>query len=86
MVKVIVGDYLEDGTFDGEEIGFEGREVHFSEGVEDSVDPHDQFGYTLRLYECPDGYRAMVTFKWPGVGGFLIPACWGLGIRHVYRV
>lgn len=57
MVSVKVGNYLEDGTFDGEEIEFEGREVDRSEGVAESLDPHDVFSVTLRLYKCPDGYR-----------------------------
>lgn len=55
--RVQVGEHLPDGTFDGEYVEFEGREVDRWEGVVDSIDPGDQFGATLRLYECPDGYR-----------------------------
>lgn len=63
MVRVKVGGYLEDGAFDGEEIEFEGQEVDHSESVADSIDSRDQFGATLRLYECPDGYRVH-EFLW----------------------
>jgi len=48
---------------DGEFVEFEGREVDLWEGVVDSIDPDDQFGTTLRLYEGPDGYRVHEV-KW----------------------
>ncbi len=43
-----------------EVVEFEGREADTWEGTHDSIDPHDpdfQFGVTLRLYTCPEGYR-----------------------------
>lgn len=56
-MKVKVGDYLPDGTFEGEEVTFEGREVGTWRGWGDPVDARDQFVAELTLYECPDGYR-----------------------------
>ena len=56
-LKVKVGKEYPDGTFEGEEVEFEGREVGVWEGPWPSLDPNDQFLVTNRLYECPDGYR-----------------------------
>ena len=57
VVRVKVGTEYPDGTLDGEEIEFEGREVEVWEGPWKSIDPNDQFVATFRLYDCPDGYR-----------------------------
>jgi hypothetical protein len=62
-MKVQVGEYHPDGTFQGETVEFDGREVDSWEGIADSIDPKDQFGMTLRLYESPDGYRVH-EFMW----------------------
>lgn len=43
------------------EIEFEGREVEVWEGMRDFHDPTDNFSMTIRLYECPDGYRVHET-------------------------
>ena len=46
-----------------EEVEFEGREVEVWEGMpgESPMDTNDQFSMTIRLYECPDGYRVHET-------------------------
>jgi hypothetical protein len=57
-MQVPVGDYFPDGTFKGEEVEFEGREVDIYDGLDtESEDPGDVWGVVVRLYECPDGYR-----------------------------
>ncbi len=58
VVEVPVGEYLPDGRFRGREIEFGGMEVGVSDGLwTDTVDPGGVYGFVLRLYECPDGYR-----------------------------
>ena len=52
-----------DGNFTDEYVKFEGREVEVWEGVRDSIDPDYQFSYTVRIYECPDGYRVRETIE-----------------------
>jgi hypothetical protein len=54
-LEVTVGKFSESGGADVEAISFTGREVASWEGLADSIDPNDQFGATLRLYECPVG-------------------------------
>jgi hypothetical protein len=57
-VEVRIGEYLPDGRFKGREIAFDGSEVDVHDGLwTDTVDPGDVYGFVLRLYECPDGYR-----------------------------
>src|SRR5215217_394883 len=58
MQRVQVGTYR-DGEFVGEVVEFTGRKVDLWEGVASSIDSNDQFTVTLRLYECPEGYRVL---------------------------
>ncbi len=68
-MEVPVGDYLPDGTFVGEQAEFDGREVGVYNGLyTDLPDPGDAYGFILRLYECPDGYRVH-ELLWPVVPG-----------------
>ena len=58
VVEVRVGEYLPNGRFRGKEIEFDGSEVDVHDGLwTDTADPGDVYGFVLRLYECPDGYR-----------------------------
>ena len=68
LVKMPVGDYLPDGTFDGEEIELEGREVSVCDGLWTTAGPGYLYGFIYRLYECPGGYRVH-EFLWPLVPG-----------------
>lgn len=61
--NVRVGKGSPEGTFVGEVIPFEGVEVDVWESIVDSEDPSDEYGVTLTLYECPDGYRVH-EFLW----------------------
>ncbi|MBA2691474.1 MAG: hypothetical protein H0U65_03140 [Rubrobacter sp.] len=54
-IEVKVGELHEDARGDTEAVSFTGREIASWEGLADSIDPNDQFGSTLRLYECPLG-------------------------------
>ena len=63
-VKVKVGHDYPDGTFKGEEVEFEGREVGVWEGpLRPPLDPTDLWLVTKRLYECQDGYRVHETIR-----------------------
>src|SRR5918998_960939 len=58
VLEVPVGEYLPDGRFRGREIAFGGSEVAVHDGLwTGTVDPGGVYGFVLRLYECPDGYR-----------------------------
>ena len=58
LVEVRVGEYLSDGRFKGKQIAFDGSEVGLHEGLwTGTEDLGDVYGFLLRLYECPDGYR-----------------------------
>jgi hypothetical protein len=69
-IEVPVGVYSPDGTFEGEKIEFDGREVRVYDGglYTDTGDPGDVVGFILRLYECPDGYRVH-ELLWSPVAG-----------------
>jgi hypothetical protein len=68
-MEIPVGDYLPDGTFEGEEIKFEGREVEVRDGLNtETDDPGNVLGFVFRLYQCPEGYRVH-ELLWPVVPG-----------------
>jgi hypothetical protein len=68
-MELPVGDYLPDGTFEGEMIEFEGREVEVCDGLNtDTEDPADVLGFVFRLYRCAEGYRVH-ELLWPVVPG-----------------
>ena len=57
-MEVPVGEYLPDGTFEGEDIEFDGHQVDVYDVLNTANEyPGDVWGIILRLYECPDGYR-----------------------------
>jgi len=58
LVEVRVGEYLPNGGFRGKNVAFIGSKVGVHDGLwTDTEDPGDVYGFVLRLYECPDGYR-----------------------------
>jgi hypothetical protein len=70
IVEVPVGNYHPDGRFEGERIQFDGREVGVYDGglYTGAGNPDEVYGFILRLYECPDGYRVHELI-WSPVAG-----------------
>ena len=80
VVEVRVGEYLPDGRFKGKQIAFYGAEVGVHDGLwTDTVDLGDVYGFLLRLYECPDGYRIHELIWHPVPGRSAVASLYPIG-------